>query len=232
MNRRFFKNSDGKSVKKQVKRSALTVPSPITGSGVTGKAQNLNKLAPYRVRQLCFPSSTTFTLTGTGGNYTPATGLLQGTTNTLFWSLYFRLADLSQANSDFGPMFDQYMIPEVKVSFFPQMVVNYQGASGFTSNPVYTAVDYDDSSVLSAFNNIFEYQNCQVHNPYKPFSVVLKPRVALPSGSGFANTKTQWIDMADQSVQHYGLKGVFAQTSSATSWVIVCEYIVLLRSVR
>jgi hypothetical protein len=142
------------------------------------------------------------------------------------------LADLSQANSDFGPMFDQYKIEEVRVWFFPQMAVNYQGAAGAFSAPVYTAVDYDDSSVLSAFNNIFEYQNCEIHSPYKPFSVSLKPRIALPSGSGFKNEAAGWLDMADQTVQHYGLKGVFSQLSASTAWNIVAEYIVLLRSVR
>jgi hypothetical protein len=207
--------------------------SPATGTGL-GRAipQSAGKLPPFRLRQLCFPSSTAFSITGTGGSYTPATGLISGTTNTIFWSLYFRLADLSQANSDFGPMFDAYKIEKVRVHFFPQMVINYQGAAGVFSAPVYTVVDYDDSSVLSAFNNIFEYQNCEIHSPYKPFSVSLKPRIAINTGTGFENKAAGWIDMADQTVMHYGLKGVFSQLSASTAWNIVCEYIVELRQVR
>ncbi len=197
-----------------------------------GIPQSITNNNSWRIRQLCFPSSTAMTVSGTGVVYTPSQGLLTGTTNTGFFSLYFRLADFPQASGTFGPLCDQYRISEVKVSFFPQMIVNYQGASGQLAPPIYTVCDYDDSSVLTAITDIFQYQNAEIHSPYKPFSMTLKPRVAVPSGTGFANLPAQWLDTADQTVQHYGVKGVIPWINTSMAWNVIVEASIELRSVR
>jgi len=214
-----------KSLKRFLKSKSGSNP-----ASVVGNAEVLSKQPVYSIRQLCYPSSTTMSVSGTGVTWTPSSGLLNGTTSTAFWSLYFRLADFPQSSSTFGGLVDQYRIPKVRVHFYPSLIA--PGTAAVTNAPVFTVVDYDDSSALSAVTDIFQYQNVQIHSPYKPFTVSLKPRIAVPSGTGFVNEQAGWLDMADQTVMHYGLKGVFPWASATTVFVIIVEADIQLRSVR
>jgi len=196
---------------------------------VGGKAEQIEKNPIYSIRQLCFPSATTMSVSGTGVSYTAASGTILGATTTGFFSLYFMLGDFSQAASEFGPLVDQYRIPKVRVHIYPG--TNTSTSTTTQNPPVYTVVDYDDSTVLSTINGAFEYQNVEIHSPYKPFTLTLKPRQAVASGSGFLNIPTGWVDMANQTVAHYGIKGVLP-FSYAANYVVIVEAEIQLRSVR
>ncbi len=229
---RQTRNRRGKSSVSKKPSGSRPKAGPFGGTGLSGAVQTLGQIPPFQLRQFTIPSATAFTVSGTGAAYSATTGAITGTTNNVFWSLYFRLADLTQASTEFGPMFDQYKIAEVKVHLHPQMRVNYQGAAGVFQSPVFTAVDYDDSSTPTNMGYIFEYQNVEIHDAYKPFTVSLKPRIAVNTGTGFVNQSSGWIDMADQTVMHYGLKGAFPWLSASSAWNIFVEYVILLRSVR
>jgi len=194
--------------------------------------QSLTKMPQYAFRQLCYPSATTFTVSGTGATYSATTGVWSPSTSAVsFWSLYFRFGDLPQASTTLGPLADQYKIERVLVHILPSFNVS-AGPSSLINLPYFTVADYDDSSVLTTINQAFEYQNCQVHEPYKKALIEIVPRIAVPSGTGFVNRPPDWIDMADQTVQHYGLKGAVGIQTGGCSYTIVCEYHIRLRSIK
>ncbi len=191
--------------------------------------QSLRTAPNRKVRQICYPSSTTLVVAGTGVTYTPSTGTLATTgANNGFYSMYFRMGDLVQA-SQFQALYDQYKIEEVKVVIIPLDNVS----SSHLLYPTYTAVDFSDSSVLTSIGDVFQYEAVQIWEPYKPIVVSIKPRIAVPSGTGFANIQDQWLDFSDMTVQHYGIKGVMPATGSvAMSLVVHVEYAISMRSIH
>lgn len=232
MSRQSVKEMIVVSAKKSKKRAQKHVSiGRLTPKGL----QTLTKRPGYTFRQVCIPSATTLVTSGTGNSYTAASGLLTcGTTNNAPWSLYFRASDLPQMNSTFAALYDQYRIDEIRVTCQPQYNDAYYNGtltSFYLMN--YTAVDFDDSTALTNLTDIFQYDNVQIHEPYKPWSVTLKPRIAVPSGTGFVNIPVEWVDMADITVQHYGLKGFFQSTTSiANFYYFIVEYVISMRSVR
>jgi len=69
------------------------------------------------------------------------------------------------------------------------------------------------------------------------FQRTLQPRVANALYSGaftsFGQVKNQWVDMASQTVQHYGLKyGIFAATTAATIYSTVIEVVYQVKQLR
>jgi len=223
-------NSVGSKKSKSAKKKAALGE---LGRLTPKKLQTLNTRPIWTTRQLYFPSATTMAITGTGASYTAASGLVTTASSaTTFWSLYFRLGDLPQVGT-IGPLYDQYRIDDIKVHLVPQYTVTtYNGSVAIAAAPIYTAVDYDDSSNLTAITDIFQYDNCQIWNPLRPVLVHLQPRLAIPSGTGFVNENRKWIDMADSSVQHYGIKSVMPTAGQALLFTLVVEAAVSFRSVR
>jgi hypothetical protein len=188
----------------------------------------------HKFRELWYPSATSMTVAGTNVAYTAATGSLTSTTTDARFSLYLQIGDSNNISAT-SAIYDQYRILEAKIHFFPQNTVSfYDGTDLVIERPVFTCVDYDDSSVPATDVIVMQFDNSTVHSPYKPFYVEFKPRVALPSGSGFANQSSQWIDMNNTTVQHYGMKGVFPSNgiNHVVTWNIVAEVLYVLRSQR
>lgn len=197
---------------------------------LANKLRNLNQLPVKTIRQLCYPSATAFSITGTGASYTAASGLLNtGAAATNFWTCYFRLSDLPNV-SELTTRWDQYKICLVRFHLVPLQVVNTTSQTG--NSVIFGAIDFDDSSALSAITDIFQYENCKIVAPYKPLVLEFEPRIAVPTGSGFENRQSGWIDCNDGTVQHYGCKGVIPIEPQAAFYTVVVEYVVQMRSVR
>ncbi len=128
--------------------------------------------------------------------------------------------------TDFTNFFDQYRILQVHVTLSPGQI----GANSV----VYSAIDYDDANTPITQSDLLERETCQISN-----SQILLQRDIVPSTlaqvyqsnvtTGYATKFRQWIDSANYSVPHYGLK-LFSPTlpsgSNANTWLLVVEYVI------
>lgn len=131
-------------------------------------------------------------------------------------SIAFNLSDCP-SYTDFTNMFDCYRIVKAKVDFLP----------GCTGNHAYNAVyslfhmctDATDVTAPTDFTQVLQYDNSKTVQPYKPFSLTLKPSPAASywqglSATGYGPRAGAWIDCKSPSVQHYGVKYVWQCNSS------------------
>jgi len=156
------------------------------------------------------------------------------TTLPVFGSLYFQINNLDQIGT-FAPLFDQYRIDAIEACFFP----NTSSTTAATNAPglLYITPDYDDANAVTAISQVREYADCIMHTPTSaPFSLILKPRAALAAYSGtftsYANMADMWIDCNSSTVQHYGLKYAWEESSATFAIEVVFYYYLSFRMVH
>lgn len=125
--------------------------------------------------------------------------------------------------SDFQNLFDQYKIIKVvcyfKLQTNPDAVAPLNSTTGVTAANFYPKLWYiqnDDDLTALNLDQIKQRQGvkCQVLEPNKMISFVIKPRILIQTYSssistGYAPKYGMLIDMANPGVPHYGMKCVF-----------------------
>jgi len=133
--------------------------------------------------------------------------------------------DSIRGYTDFTDLYDRYMITCVVMRF--RLVNNPNSTWSLNTNPaaqtamsanfypaMYYCKDYDDSAA-ETLEQLKERANTKrmILQPNKMYKIVLRPAVtmqtyATATSTGYAPKWKQWIDMANTSVPHYGLKYV------------------------
>lgn len=145
---------------------------------------------------------------------------------------------LSQCGLINSGQWDQYKIQAIRFTVSPD-----QNAVGLFTNaavaytPMYVVIDYDDATPLGSFTAAEAYSNCIVLGAGESCDRLFKPRMAVAAYAGaftsFANVGDMWIDAANTTVQHYGVKivvpGVLAGQTTLPSWQISIEYFIAFR---
>jgi len=180
----------------------------------------------YRFVQLC-PD---FTVAQTAGAAT-----LQG--------LSFDLNKLDQVSS-FTALFDAFRVEAVEYTFRPMFTATSLIGAGlpgilYLSPLIYTVIDLDDGSNPSSLATLREYGTCKVHDDKHVFKVgPFTPRIGADAGGigGAFQLGMQWIDAANPSLAHYGIKlgitpGVAGQTSLQV-WNVTTRAIISFKNVR
>jgi hypothetical protein len=143
---------------------------------------------------------------------------------------------LSQCNNSatFQALFDQYRIPLIEFWLTPQSKL--ESAAGQTVGLMTSVIDYDDGTALTSVASAGDYDSA-VTGPggmghYRKFV----PHVAIAAYSGaftsFANEEAPWIDIASNTVVHYGVKFASTVTSVAYSYGGVVRMHVQCRNTR
>jgi hypothetical protein len=149
-----------------------------------------------------------------------------------FTAGYVTLAAFDQ-DASFKALFDQYRIEVVEYTFLPQ---TSQGYSGTNSGLFTVVIDYDDATALTSTASALDYPNQQTVRGLDPVRVVWKPKVALAAYNGaftgYANAGNQWLDIASDTIQHYGIKTAWTVTGAAYSYNIVARAFLQFRRVR
>jgi len=168
------------------------------------------------------------------------TKVLTQTATAQFVAYSFQLSDLDNS-ADLSQLFDQYKIEAVGVSIRPvNNAIGLFTNSTTSMSDFYCVIDYDDNNALTSTAQARQYDNCMTLMPAESGYRMFKPRVAaaLYQGgfTGYGNLKDQWIDLASNSVNHYGIKiaiggGTVGQTTLQV-WELEFEYFVSFRSVR
>ncbi len=192
--------------------------------------QSRNRMEPDipDVPKIMLSSKRTFTTA-----YSYSIGPVTGNSSTeTQGAISFALAN-AQDYTSWINVFDAYRILQVIVEFVPGSV-GLTGTSN-TNGSIYTAIDYDDSTMLPA-TSLIQYDTLQVVSSPTFFERRLIPRVAQAAYSGavfngYAQRSNQWISTNSPSVQHYGLKYSQSITSSAvTTYAPIVTMIVQFRN--
>lgn len=133
----------------------------------------------------------------------------------VFAGFSFAASAIDQISS-LTAVFDQYRIDEIEAWLWPRIT----GGTGTTVDVgmFASAVDYDDATALTGFNQALDYQNVLVSDGRQGHYHRFKPHCALAAYSGaftsFSNVASPWIDAASTGVQHYGLKTAWTACDS------------------
>jgi hypothetical protein len=136
------------------------------------------------------------------------TVLTSSATLPVFGSLYFTAnAHISQFSS-FSAVFDQYRIMEIEVWLQP--TTSAATSLGSNTSTFCSVIDYDDSNTPLTMSSLYQYENTILGNTANGHYRKFRPHIATAaytgSFSGYENQKSQWIDVASSTVQHYGVK--------------------------
>jgi hypothetical protein len=125
----------------------------------------------------------------------------------------------------FTALFDQYRIDEIEVWITP----TYQNSSGGNVNSRWLSViDYDDSNTPGTTGALLQYSNvvdCTANEGcYRRF----RPHVGLTTnsaaGTAYSNKLSDWIDSANVTAQHYGIKLAAFQSAVTSTYNLVVRY--------
>jgi len=161
---------------------------------------------------------------------TELTALTTSTTVPVASSYNFKLSDLFNYTSYTG-CFDQYSIVEVVFRLLPQN--NVAATSGARPNTLISLIDHDDSSGITSIGQAQEYSSNMTTTGMVGHTRVVQPRFANAVYAGaftsFGNIRG-YIDAANASVQHYGVKIYAGQSQGQQyTYTVDCDYIVHFR---
>jgi hypothetical protein len=145
-------------------------------------------------------------------------------------SFNFKLSDLPNVTS-FGTLFDRYRIIFVRSQWQPSSVNQ-------TGSPVYTVIDYDDSTNITA-NSSLGYDTCKSSPPGAFFERSIRLRFGVEinvggsaSNGGNADPSSMWMDVAIPGVNYFGLKFAIPASASVNTWSVRFTYTVQCKNVR
>lgn len=139
---------------------------------------------------------------------------VSATASTSFVATNFTIGVLDQIVS-LTNVFDQYRIDFIEAWITPRIDTVVPSAA---SNPgiFHTVIDFDDSSTLTTIGQALDYSNVMMASGVVGHYRAWKPHVAgvVQSGSQVSvhNLTSPWLDSANTSVQHYGLKTAWTVT--------------------
>lgn len=217
------------------------------------------QLRTHHFKQTYHPSGNTMQVTGGTGAYyptgsgafPPGTLVSQATASIgpMFFTLDFRLDDLPQLSS-YQTIFDSFRINKVVVKFRPlQSMVPTNATDGSGTNVsttpplLQTVIDYDDSNLLTSENQLLNYDNLKISQPWQMHKRVFVPAIsanAFKAGGstiGYYQKKKQWIDAAYPDTIHYGIKGytpgpITLTATTQAAWVVYVTMFFSMKELR
>lgn len=134
---------------------------------------------------------------------------------------YFKLSNVLQ-NSDFTNMYDRYKINAIKLKIIPLSSQASVNGQGLLPTMVYHT-DYDDAETPTSDADVRVKQGAKEVRLDKPVSIFFRPKIAdaiLGASAGTAYSvpkKAPYINMAYNTVPHYGLKMYFRNVNLSAS---------------
>ena len=171
--------------------------------------------------------------------------MIQGGATPVNIAIGTTLADFA-GYASYAAIFDQYRIREVLVRIKARnnavSVFNTASPNGAVPT-AYIVRDLDDGTALSAVIDALQYDNCQTFNGQEDCVVRYQPAVtpAVYGGGAFSGYAVErsdklWLDIANTTIPHYGLKieigPLTATTTSSWVWDITAEAIVEFQNTR
>ena len=171
--------------------------------------------------------------------------LRQASASDVFASYAFALADIPNVAS-VAALFDQYRIESIQFrlrSKNPGLFMSQQASPNYGSAVPLIAIDRDDNTAPTTLTEIQQYDNCQCISAQDSIDVIFEPSItpSVFSGGAFSgyavdSSRKYWLDVANTSIPHYGIKvGIPALVTSTTQkfdWDVEAIYKVSFLNVR
>lgn len=171
--------------------------------------------------------------------------LRQSTATDVFAAWAFCLADIPNVTS-VGALFDQYRFEEIQFrlrSRNPAVFVANSASPNYATATPLVVVDLDDNTAPTTLLELQQYDNCIQISAQDSLDIVLDPSVTTPvfAGGVFSGYKVEkgsdgWLDVANASIPHYGVKvaipALVATTSQRFDWDVEAIYKVSFKNVR
>jgi hypothetical protein len=169
----------------------------------------------------------------------------QSTASDVFAAWAFCLADIPNISS-ITALFDQYRIEEIQFrlrSRNPGVFVANQASPNYSTVSPLLIVDRDDATAPTTLLELQQYDNCQQFSAQDSCDVIFKPSItpSVFSGGAFSGYAVEesgkyWLDAANTSIPHYGIKvgmpALVATTSQRFDWDVEAIYKVSFKNIR
>lgn len=115
--------------------------------------------------------------------------------------------------AEFTTLYDQYRIMGINCRWMPRgntqdVIQNHIGS-------MFTVLDYDDNAPIG-ITDLVQYQNLKTTKMTQWHSRFVKPRFNVSAGLAGNLPYRGWLDVADTSIEHYGIKGHLQGVSNQT----------------
>lgn len=160
----------------------------------------------------------------------------------VFFAQVFRLTDVPNV-TEFTSLYDQYQIKGVRVKLMPKFDTATQTGTGtiptaqHVMNRVFSALDYDDNTAVTAVSDLTQYQNMRQTKGTRDHVRYFKPRCLSEAYGGLGTTHympkaNQWIDTSNPGTPHYAIKWGITQCALNLSYDMQIDYYLAFKNVR
>lgn len=126
--------------------------------------------------------------------------------------------------ADFTALFDQYKLNKIEFTLVPNITSNDMNpvTTYYEMPNVHTIIDRDDDATPGALINLMQYPSYRRTRGHQVHKRVWVPSLAqtiykTASTTGTAQKGPMWLDLADTTLPHFGLKLYIDQTNAATN---------------
>ncbi len=169
----------------------------------------------------------------------------QSGSTDIFAAFAFCLADIPNITA-VSSLFDQYRIEEIHFRLRtknPGLVLENQASPNYGGCSPLLIIDRDDATAPTTLSELQQYDNCVEFSAQDNCDVILEPSITPSvfsggafSGYGVQDSRTRWLDVANTSIPHYGVKigmpALVATTTQKFDWDVEAIYKVSFLSVR
>jgi len=212
-----------------------SIPPRMPAPGGPSKGAQLTTTQFVRLSDMTLP---------TGGAVVGAL-LRQSSSTDVFASFAFALADVPNISS-LGALFDQYRVEEIQFrirSRNPGVFVANQASPNYSTVAPLLVVDRDDNTAPATLLELQQYDNCVQFAAQDSIDVIFKPSItpSVFSGGAFSGYAVDesgkyWLDVANTSIPHYGIKMGFpalvATTTQRFDWDCSAIYKISFKNIR
>lgn len=125
-----------------------------------------------------------------------------------------------------------YKIKAVKVTLIPKHTEVGLGTT--TQANMWSTIDYDDINVPTSLDEMLQVQNLHRSRMNYTHSRYFRPTVRIDGENSTFKMpqRNKWIDMANATVPHYGLKFWFDARPTAVTYDVQIKYYLAFKNVR
>lgn len=122
--------------------------------------------------------------------------------------------------ASFRTLFDKYKLLKVEIYFVPYLSDMNTTSTASTMPRLHTVVDQDDEAVPASIAELEQYSTYTMCRGTQPLYRVYKPRAIMQIyqsaiATSYALAPDVWLDLANDTIPHYGCKYAFAASGVA-----------------
>ncbi len=169
----------------------------------------------------------------------------QNTATDVFAAWAFCLADVPNITA-LSSLFDQYRIDEIQFRLRtrnPAVTVQNAASPNYATTSPLIVVDRDDAAAPTTLSELQQYDNCNCFSTQDSIDIVFEPSItpSVFSGGAFSGYAVDesgkyWLDVANTSIPHYGIKiampALVTSTTQKFDWDVEAVYKVSFLNIR